>query len=298
MANKYTVITGIAIEDAGISITGNQYVKIAAATNNYWLYDKNGFQHVNSSGHKFIITEASSFTDNAIKGAITYSSTTNGGSIRLFVRKADNSANANLYLETSSSSLVYLYATGTRFVSLGSLNHPFGDLYIQNIIARQFTSSGQIAGYHTRFYFGAYDPDGTTVYPYFELYALANDTNKNIHITNSGGLYFDYAIHGDYIYYGHLVQESSRDVKHNIVDLNDYGDKIDRLRPVSFIYNNDPKENMRAGLIYEETIDVMPEICIHDNDNKAINYVELIPIMLKEIQGLRNRVKTLEGTKE
>ena len=39
----------------------------------------------------------------------------------------------------------------------------------------------------------------------------------------------------------------------------------------------------------------MPEICTGDESNKAISYTELIPMLLKEIQDLRARVKTLEG---
>ena len=48
------------------------------------------------------------------------------------------------------------------------------------------------------------------------------------------------------------------------------------------------------GLIYEDTIEIMPEICIQDEANKAISYVELIPALLKEIQDLRKRVAELE----
>ena len=96
------------------------------------------------------------------------------------------------------------------------------------------------------------------------------------------------------IEYTTLTQSSSKDIKHDIQDLQDTGEKIDGLRPVTFVYDDDAKEQKRAGLIYEETVEVLPEICTKDEGHKAINYVELIPYLLKEIQELRARVKTLE----
>jgi hypothetical protein len=54
------------------------------------------------------------------------------------------------------------------------------------------------------------------------------------------------------------------------------------------------EEKVRYGLIYEETEEIMPEICTKREENKAINYMELIPVLLKEIQELRKRVGELE----
>ena len=96
------------------------------------------------------------------------------------------------------------------------------------------------------------------------------------------------------VYYERLVQSSSRDIKHDIQDMPEMGGQLDELRPVTFVYDDDPEEKKRYGLIYEDTAEIMPEICTGDESNKAINYVELIPMMLKEIQDLRQRVKQLE----
>ena len=97
-----------------------------------------------------------------------------------------------------------------------------------------------------------------------------------------------------YVWYNYLVQQSSRDVKHGIEDMPEMGDRLDRLRPVTFVYDDDPEERTRAGLIYEEVQDVLPEICTGDEGQKAISYVEMIPMLLKEIQSLRARVSDLE----
>ena len=96
------------------------------------------------------------------------------------------------------------------------------------------------------------------------------------------------------IYYSGMVQSSSRDIKHDIKPLESLGEKLDQLQPVTFVYDEDPEEKQRTGLIYEDTIDIMPEICTGDEGQKAINYVEMIPMLLKEIQDLRARVSELE----
>ena len=91
-------------------------------------------------------------------------------------------------------------------------------------------------------------------------------------------------------YINNVITSSSRNIKHGIQELPEDGERLDRLRPVSFIYDDDPEETRRTGLILEEAMEVMPEICVED----GIKYIELIPIILKEMQGLRARVKELE----
>ena len=102
------------------------------------------------------------------------------------------------------------------------------------------------------------------------------------------------AIRATDVYYTRLNQNSSKDIKHDIQTMPSVGKKIEQLQPVTFVYDDDPTEQTRYGLIYEDTVKVMPEICTNDESNKAINYVELIPMLLKEIQDLRARVKALE----
>ena len=101
-------------------------------------------------------------------------------------------------------------------------------------------------------------------------------------------------VEAETVKYTYLVQNSSRDIKHNINPLPSVGEKLDQLRPVTFVYDDDKHEKTRMGLIYEDTQEVMPEICTDDESNKAISYIELVPAMLKEIQDLRKRVAELE----
>ena len=77
------------------------------------------------------------------------------------------------------------------------------------------------------------------------------------------------------------------------------GERLDKLLPVTFKYNKDEDGRTRHGLIYEDTVGTMPEICVGDKDGKPedkwINYLELVPMLLKEVQGLRKRVSDLES---
>lgn len=155
-----------------------------------------------------------------------------------------------------------------------------------------------------------YAPDfgtdgGMTVHP-----SNSNEVNFG-GSNNSGTIYFGYRAWGSkpipsvYVFSGSggtaqvkcgsLTQTSSYNYKHDISFLDEYGDIIDQLKPVSFIYNSDTQNKKRFGLIFEDTINILPEICYDDGPKlKSINYVDLISILLKEIQSLRKRVKQLE----
>lgn len=122
-------------------------------------------------------------------------------------------------------------------------------------------------------------------------YQNPDDESHVIHFENN---IYSKDVEGQTVRYTYLVQNSSREIKHDIRDMEPRGEALDRLRPVTFVYDEDPGETVRAGLIYEEAAEVLPEICTGDESSKAINYVELIPMLLKEIQELRARVKDLE----
>ena len=147
-----------------------------------------------------------------------------------------------------------------------------------------------------------------------ELYIYAKkvesqniDTNK-IHV-GGGGYQSDSEIgessmrfyngYFDNLYSTNQVQTSSRDVKHDILPMPSMGERLDKLVPVTFKYNKDEDGRTRHGLIYEDTVGTMPEICTGDKDgkpeDKGINYLELVPMLLKEVQELRKRVSDLES---
>ena len=97
------------------------------------------------------------------------------------------------------------------------------------------------------------------------------------------------------VYCASIEYSSSRSVKHDVRALSYEDEIIDKLQPVSFIYNRDKTNSTRYGLIYEDTEDLLPVICHDGEDGKTISYVDLVPVLLNEVQKLRARVKALEA---
>jgi hypothetical protein len=74
----------------------------------------------------------------------------------------------------------------------------------------------------------------------------------------------------------------------DIEPLGDASDKLSRLRPVSYQYKADPGA-IHYGLIAEEVDKVMPELVVRDEDNRpeSVQYLEIVPLLLKDRQELR-----------
>jgi hypothetical protein len=85
---------------------------------------------------------------------------------------------------------------------------------------------------------------------------------------------------------------SDQRLKENIVDAPDFGSVIDSLQVRSF----DWKENQthqRAGFVAQELVTVAPEAVHQPNDTDemmAVDYSKLVPMLVKEIQSLRQRL--------
>lgn len=90
---------------------------------------------------------------------------------------------------------------------------------------------------------------------------------------------------------------SSLRYKENVISLEDYGNYLDKLRPVSFNYKEDLSNKKRFGLIAEEVAEDFSDIGVYlaDGTPESVNYQDLIVILLKEIQQLRKRVFELEN---
>ena len=90
---------------------------------------------------------------------------------------------------------------------------------------------------------------------------------------------------------------SSRNYKKDIESLDSQSEKMLKLRPVSFIYKHDSQNNKQFGLIAEEVNEIYPELIVHDEAGGifTINYIELIPLLLKQIQESEKQIQELEA---
>ena len=89
---------------------------------------------------------------------------------------------------------------------------------------------------------------------------------------------------------------SSRRFKDDIVDM--VGTEvIHKFRPVTFTMKNDPTKHKQWGLIAEEVEAIYPDLVNSDEDglSYSVRYLDLIPMLLKEVQMLRIEVDAFKG---
>ena len=89
---------------------------------------------------------------------------------------------------------------------------------------------------------------------------------------------------------------SDKRLKENIdnISSNDK-DKLLQLVPKTYNFINDEKKLKRYGLIAQEVEELFPEIVATNNDDgiKALNYVELIPLLLEKVKDLNTIISSL-----
>jgi len=132
----------------------------------------------------------------------------------------------------------------------------------------------------------------------------ANGAQTACIIPNSGGGYVSdwpsgwgggiatYDITCGSIYYNQLVQRSDANIKTDIQPLVDYLstdslDIISCLKPVKYVYVDDPLKINRFGFIAQDVSEVCPELVTIDTEGKAsLNYMDLIALLTRGIQEL------------
>ena len=316
--DKYTVRSGVDILPEGIEVSGGKYVKIQSGgvfdvdSTNFkvssgdklfrsgdWQIDEGGLvgiDHAYNSDVGFKIgTRLNIPTPDWMSDLMVYG-------LRGYKSTLSNYQALQVYLQTVAKYNDTQYTATFGFGFEGTPSYQWkknsGDTSITDVHAIATFGYVKMIGTLSNmvtylFCQKAYVSD---IEPYETTYKNNDYETTAVAIGHCGTSYHKWAyIYGYYIYYNVLTQLSSRDVKHDIKALPSVGEKLDMLQPVTFVYNDDKNEKQRTGLIYEDTIDVMPEICEENEGNKSINYTELIPMLLKEIQDLRKRVAELEA---
>ena len=83
-------------------------------------------------------------------------------------------------------------------------------------------------------------------------------------------------------------------IKENVTQLDDTF-VVDKLNPVTYLNKKSDKQDI--GLIAHELQEIYPELVNGEKDGEqlqSVNYLGLIPILIKEIKLLKERVKILE----
>jgi hypothetical protein len=89
-------------------------------------------------------------------------------------------------------------------------------------------------------------------------------------------------------------------LKENIVDAPSAGELLDRVQVRSYDWISKPSEHVEHGFIAQELVEVVPS-AVKAGDKSddiwtvwGVDYSKLVPLLVKEIQELRERVKVLE----
>lgn len=128
--------------------------------------------------------------------------------------------------------------------------------------------------------------DGTTVIP-----TITPSVAKFDSVYIPGNLYVD----------GAIINPSDICLKENIIPLSlEETNKIMNLKPSKFVFKSDPSNHYHYGFIAQDFEIVYPElISIKPDKNmaniKAINYLEIIPLLVNKIQIMQMEIDELKA---
>ena len=209
------------------------------------------------------------------------------------------SVNSSQYQSATSSAYTAITSTqvnSTQYQSATSTTQATGTSILRNGIV-QYTSASTTANYWNSITTNVGDTVGTTS---VETPYLTPPINSlyNVYIPND--LYVGGTI------YGTVVAPSDEKLKENVAPLEheyDFTDKIMQLQPKSYRYISDSTQKIHYGLIAQEVEKVFPELVYEHIDpntsesTKAVNYVEMIPILLLKIKDMQTQIDHLTQTR-
>ena len=118
-------------------------------------------------------------------------------------------------------------------------------------------------------------------------------------ITTTSGVYNNLLIDGDLYVNGSIINPSDEYLKDNIVDVSiEQTNKLLDLEVKQFTLKDDALKHIHYGFIAQEFEKELPELVSIKPDNtrklKAINYLELIPLLVHKIQMLQKEIDILK----
>ena len=136
---------------------------------------------------------------------------------------------------------------------------------------------------------------------------LANNGNVGIGTSNPN---FKLDVWGDADITGELTAASDLKIKKNIAEIDEALNMVSLLKPVSYDFRTEEfpemelSERRKMGLIAQDVEAVLPTLVSNAGsitkangdvvDIKSVNYMELIPLLIKSIQELNNEVEALK----
>ena len=151
---------------------------------------------------------------------------------------------------------------------------PNNTAYIKNFVSGTPTSLWKTITYNSN--------------PQINVITPSSAKNDNLYIP--GNLYVD----------GNIVSPSDVYLKDDIEDLvKDHSINLMKLRPTQFTFKSDSNKNIHYGFIAQEFEEHFPELVVSKIDKhvanlKAINYLELVPLLVYQIQKMQKEIDELK----
>jgi hypothetical protein len=205
----------------------------------------------------------------------------------------NGSSNAILTFGIGGSAQGYIYHYGTGMEIVNQTNTPLTFSTNNSERARIDSSGNLLVGQTT---VGVQNSNSVSAYGS----ALGALTVSHVSGASSGTAFALFGLAGTAI--GSITQDgttgvlynitSDQRLKENIVDAPEFGSVIDSIKVRSYDWKTD-QTHQRAGFIAQELVTVAPEAVHQPADPEAmmaVDYSKLVPMLVKEIQSLRQRL--------
>jgi len=119
-------------------------------------------------------------------------------------------------------------------------------------------------------------------------------------ITTASPNYESLFIPGNLYVNGSIINPSDAYLKDNVNTINDeYINKIMNIKPKQFTFKSDTLKKVHYGFIAQEFEEELPELVSNKPDNKyanikAINYLEIVPLLVNKIQMMQKEIDELK----
>jgi hypothetical protein len=274
--------------------------------------------NIGSSSRKFIQLYTKNITDNGTNVSIGSNliPTTNNS----YNLGSSSSIWSNLYVDNVIGKTKILPTT-TETGGLGDATYKWGTLYTTNIvddgtdtkiggddihIAKEPITSAPSIGEKIVIYNGSESaPIGvfhetTSSIAVFNVYSGRDNSGGSNNTMNGKTFYRAMIVTGaGEVRAGSHTTFSDARAKKDIKDAEDFLDKINSIRIVNYNWKHDndcdPENPKVTGVLAQELQEVLPELVSCVDDNYAVNYVGLVPMLVKCIQSLTAKIQDLEA---
>ena len=135
----------------------------------------------------------------------------------------------------------------------------------------------------------------------WKAYSYVNSSGDSINVlTPTSDTYSNVYIPGDLYVDGNIISPSDIYLKENISTINeDKTNKLMNLLTKEFTFKDDPRKQIHYGFIAQDFEVEYPELVFTKPDKnlnniKAINYLEIVPLLVNKIQLMQKEIDELK----